>query len=251
MHRTFLLVLAVPLICLATNANANCTAPPPVKDARKEADTAGATAKLWGRLDDFGNKVNVQIEKKEIFTGHPNADQVVVLLTALYNICASNYTEDEKLERQIAITKLFTSRVYGPLPIVSTAPSSKDIALSIRQNRRSCYKKSPPTQHPRRVLTWEGPVQNCGRVNKKPSWVDIYLSSTPFYITEQNKYFVAVGYASMEADGKRKLARLKRKFLKYDFQLHEPYGVNKRYEIMIASWVSKRRAAEALRAARK
>jgi hypothetical protein len=36
----------------------------------------------------------------------------------------------------------------------------------------------------------------------------------------------------------------------YDFELYEPYGTNTNYGIMMASWVSKPRADEALQAAK-
>src|SRR5205807_2274740 len=83
------------------------------------------------------------------------------------------------------------------------------------------------------------------------SWADIYLNPLPLLITDKNKYFVIVGSAPNEAQGEKKMKELKAKHPEYDFELFGPYGSNTSYGIMIASWVSRERAAEALQAAKK
>ena len=91
MRRHLLFASAVLLVCFAVNAKADCAPPAPAKDERKKLDTEGAIAKLWKRFDRLKGGVNVEIEKKEIFSAYPNADQIVVLLTVLYNACASHF----------------------------------------------------------------------------------------------------------------------------------------------------------------
>jgi hypothetical protein len=65
-----------------------------------------------------------------------------------------------------------------------------------------------------------------------------------------NKSFVIVGPDATEAEGRQLMQALKVSHRQYDFELYEPYGTNTNYGIMMASWVSKQRAAEALQAAK-
>jgi hypothetical protein len=84
----------------------------------------------------------------------------------------------------------------------------------------------------------------------KISWADIYLNPVPLWITDMNKSFVIVGSAATEAEGRQRMQALKVSYPQYDFELYEPYGTNTNYGIMMASWVSEPRAAEALQAAK-
>jgi hypothetical protein len=65
-----------------------------------------------------------------------------------------------------------------------------------------------------------------------------------------NKSFVIAGPDATEAEGRQLMQALKVSHRQYDFELYEPYGTNTNYGIMMASWVSKQRAAEALQAAK-
>jgi hypothetical protein len=78
-----------------------------------------------------------------------------------------------------------------------------------------------------------------------------WLRDRPFYITDFNKYFVIVGSARTEEEGRQMLRRLKSKSPQYDFQLYAPYGSNTYYGVMMATWVPRDVAQQALEAAKR
>jgi len=237
------------LFCLSSAARADCAPPPPVFDDRKKIDTEGAIGKFL-KLVGLNLHVDVGTEKKSIFSEYPNADQMVVALTTIYNICSNpQLSEEKKIELQVSIQAQFFTLAQGPQPISSTAAPRQNTAPPAPPDRSGRGKKSQWVL-PVQLVSSEG-ASNEQNKPQKISWADIYLNPVPIFITDENKYFVIVGDALSEAEGKKKLSDLKSKYPAYDFELYAPYGSNKHYGIMIASWVSKERAAEALAAAKK
>jgi len=253
MRQRLLSISALLLLCLSSAAKADCAPPPPVFDEKKKVDTEGAIGKFL-KLVGVNVRVDVATEKKTIFSEYPNADQMVVALTTMYNVCSLlqnsiQISDREKIEIQLSLQAQFSARALGPQPISSTAASRRDIAPPAPPDQLGGEKKSQ----------WIIPVQlvamqdNSTEHNKpqKISWADIYLNPVPIFITDKNKYFVIVESASNEAEGMKRLSELKSRYPTYDFELYAPYGSNAYYGIMIASWVSRERATEALAAAKK
>ncbi len=70
-------------------------------------------------------------------------------------------------------------------------------------------------------------------------------------MNDNNKYFVVVGSARTEEEGLRLMKRLKTKAPQFDFVLYAPYGENQYYGVMMATWVPRGVALEALKLARR
>ncbi len=79
---------------------------------------------------------------------------------------------------------------------------------------------------------------------------DAFVRDAPAYVNDSNKYFVIVGSAASEQAAVDLMNRLHRKAPQYDFVVYLPYGANPSYGVMMATWVSKEVAQQALRAAR-
>ncbi|GCL64741.1 SPOR domain-containing protein [Pseudaquabacterium pictum] len=79
---------------------------------------------------------------------------------------------------------------------------------------------------------------------------DAFLRDAPPFVNDSNKYFVIVGSAGSEQAAVALMNRLHRKAPQYDFVVFMPYGANPTYGVMMATWVSKEVAQQALRAAR-
>jgi hypothetical protein len=77
-----------------------------------------------------------------------------------------------------------------------------------------------------------------------------FLRDAPAYVNDSNKYFVIVGAAPSEAAAIDLMNRLHRKAPQHDFVVYMPYGANPNYAVMMATWVGKDVAQQALRAAR-
>lgn len=77
-----------------------------------------------------------------------------------------------------------------------------------------------------------------------------FLRDAPPFVNDSNKYFVIVGSASSEQAAVALMNRLHRKAPQYDFVVFMPYGANPSYGVMMATWVSRDVAQQALRAAR-
>jgi hypothetical protein len=78
-----------------------------------------------------------------------------------------------------------------------------------------------------------------------------YIYDRPLVVTEANKYFVIVASAPSVEAALAEMLRLKRKAPQYDFVVYAPYGTNLYYGIMIATWVSREVAQQALAFARR
>ena len=253
-RRTFFAALI--LLCAWSRAEAACAPPPPVNDQAKKVDTEGALGRFM-KVVGVNLHVNFSAEKKQIFSAYPNADQIVVILTTIYNVCSmlessTQLSDQQKIQTLVTFQSEILARAIGPRPIASTAahtrttapPSPQDQLRDDNRSQRE-IRKSYVRLVAARAADWAPiPIRNI-------TWADIYLNPVPFFITDKNKYFVIVGSALDEAEARQKMFAMKARFPEYDFELYAPYGANPYYGIMIASWVSRERAAEALVAAKK
>lgn len=251
-HRLLPLSVCI-LVSLSSVARAqDCADPPPIFDEQKKVDTEGAIGKFL-KLVGLNIRFDISKEKRSIFSAFPNADQTVVALTTIHNVCSllkesTQIPDREKIEILVSLqTQFFSARPAGPEPISSTAPPRRDIAPTSPEDRPGRGKRSQITAPIVLIQMREGSSPSARR---NISWADIYLNPLPLVITEKNKYFVLVGSASSEANGRKQLSELKSRYPNYDFELYAPYGSNRSYGIMIASWVSRERANEALAVAR-
>jgi hypothetical protein len=243
---------AILLMVSGVGAYAECVPPPPFADVTTKVDTEGAVAKVF-KIAGFNLKADIEVDKKSIFTQFPNANQMVVALVAIYQYCTQleavkTLTDEQKLEKLAAYQNTWLMAAAGPQAIATTA-DKKDGAAPDKP--RSDGKRSDWMLYGvpvLRVAIDDTPVvrMKTGKI----SWADIYLNPAPLWITDMNKSFVIVGSAATEAEGRQRMQALKVSHPQYDFELYAPYGTNTNYGIMMASWVSKLRAAEALQAAK-
>jgi hypothetical protein len=253
--RNQFLVSAILLTCLAPlNANAlTCTPPPQLFDETKKIDTEGAVGQFM-KLVGLNVKSTIASETNAVFTTFQNADQMIVALTLIYTVCTNlnddkEMTTPEKNRVLMELIREFRTTATGPQPISSTAPARNP--LPSPQDQPGGEKKSRWLPDTAVIHLAAMTSTRPSAESRKLSWADIYLNATPFVITDKNKYFVIVGSAANEAQGTQKMNSLKRKYPDYDFELYGPYGSNPSFGIMIASWVSRERANEALNAAKK
>lgn len=78
-----------------------------------------------------------------------------------------------------------------------------------------------------------------------------FLRDAPAFVNDSNKYFVIVGAAASQKAAIDLMNRLHKKAPQYDFIVYMPYGANPNYAVMMATWVGKDVAQQALRAAQK
>jgi hypothetical protein len=243
---------AILLAASGVSAHAECVRPPPLADVTTKVDTEGAVGKVLA-IAGISLKADIEVERKSIFTQFPNANQMVVALVAIYQYCTQleavkTLTDEQKLEKLAAYQTTWLMAAVGPQAIATTA-DKKDGAAPDKP--RSEEKRSDWMLNGAPVLRVA--MDDTPLVRIKPgkiSWADIYLNPVPLWITDMNKSFVIVGSAATEAEGRQRMQALKVSYPQYDFELYEPYGTNTNYGIMMASWVSEPRAAEALQAAK-
>ena len=238
------------LVASGVSAYAECVRPPPLADETTKIDTEGAVGKVLA-IAGISLKADIEVERKSIFTQFPNANQMVVALVAIYQYCTQletvkTLTDEQKLEKLAAYQTTWLMAAVGPQAIATTADKGAAPAKPSSDEKRSHWMlNGAPVL---RVAMDETPLVRIK--SGKISWADIYLNPVPLWITDMNKSFVIVGSAATEAEGRQLMQALKVSHPQYDFELYEPYGTNNSYGIMMASWVSKTRAAEALQAAR-
>lgn len=246
------------LVCVPAGSTfGQCPPPPQVADESKESETEAATgviAKLFLGIIAF--KIDSQV--KEVLRAYPNADQAVVALRSAYTSCTRVMADTrlsvvEKFKLVGEIYDGLKDRAKGPTAIASTATRRRDAIPAVPEipEKRSSREAAPRLA----FAATAGAIRLDGHLlpvaGEKPPWADLYLNPVPIVITDKNKYFVIVGSAASEASGRERMADLKRKHPKYDFELFAPYGTNRSYGIMIATWTSAERAHEALEEAKK
>ncbi|WP_175148190.1 hypothetical protein [Paraburkholderia ultramafica] len=209
-------------------------------------DTKAALDAVSKRLASIGLGINVRTTRDNILKDNPRADQLVIVLTMANMLCEMVWSDTtlsgaEKAARFQSMMQDVYSRALGPEPVARTdkPPHSRrdgqaDLLALASANASKVIRVSE---------TVSG--------NVPPEAQTGFLRDPPFYVNDFNKYFVIVGSARTRTDGLRLMSDLKSKAPQYDFALYEPYGDNPNYGVMMASWVSRDDAIEALRLARR
>jgi hypothetical protein len=193
--------------------------------------------RLLGRL---GIDIDVRTTRDNILKNNPRADQVVIVLTMVHTYCEliwsdGSLTGSAKAERLERMMHDLLTPASGPSPVARTdqhgalTPALILAVSSVNDTRLVADNESQISL----------PQLRTG-----------FLRDRPYYINKYNKYFVIVGDASTREEGMSAMNRLKKKAPQFDFVLYEPYGTNTNYGIMMATWVPREVALEALQLAR-
>jgi len=223
-----------------------CPPVPKLEATTVSVDTKTALDAVGKVLGKIGIDVNFRSTRDNILKDNPRADQVVIVLTMANAFCEMIWSDSalsgtEKAARFQAMMQDMLARALGPRPVERT-----DAA---KQSRRSG--RNEPI-----VLASSDPsamfllAQNQSGF-QLPTVQTGFLRDPPFYVNDSNKYFVIVGSARSHEAGVRLMNRLKSKAPQYDFALYAPYGDNPYYGVMMASWVPRDVALQALRLARR
>lgn len=223
-----------------------CPPAPKLEASTTSVDTKTALDAVSKLLARVGIDINFRTTRDSIFKGNPRADQVVIVLTMVNTLCEMIWSDSalsgaEKATRLQAMTQEMLSRVLGPTPVARTDTR--------KQSRRDGLRGLI-------VLASADPSATLLVAQNEPGFElpepqTGFLRDSPFYVNDANKYFVIVGSARTREDGLRLMNQLKSKAPQYDFALYSPYDDNSYYGVMMASWVPRDVALEALRRARR
>ncbi len=233
----------------AAQAHPPCPPAPKLETSATSVETKTAVDAVSKLLAKFGVDVNIKTTRDSILKGNPDANQTLVVLTMAATYCEMIWSDSslsgaEKAKRYQASMKDILSQVLGPVPVART-------------------KRTTPPNHSRLdgqggalVLASADPSAMLLVAQDEPAFTlpepqTGFLRDAPFYVTDANKYFVMVGSAATKDEGIRLMNKLKAKAPQYDFVLYAPYGANTYYAVMMATWVPKDVAKEALRLAQR
>jgi hypothetical protein len=233
----FLGALCLISLPAAAEDYAQCPAIPSLESGRLSVDTkvgADAVSKLLAKI---GIDVNVVNTRDNVLKDNPRADQVVIVLTMANIYCKMIWSEstlngEEKASRFKSMMQELLTPAAGPMPVARTTKTGWN------QNRIVLASKEQIELAEMPQLTLPKPQVG-------------FLRDAPYLINDYNKYFVIVGSTSTREEGIRLMNILKSKAPKYDFALYEPYGDNHNFGVMMASWVPRDVAIEALDIARR
>jgi hypothetical protein len=202
-----------------------------------------AISKLLGNI---GIDIDVRMTRDSVLKDNPRADQVVIVLVMANTLCEMIWSDtalkgEEKAARFQNMMQDVLSRALGPTPVARTNRHTP--TRSERQWRLIVLASGDPS--PTLLV-----AENESEFNL-PEPQTGFLRDPPFFVNAYNKYFVIVGSAPTREAGLRLMNRLKSKAPRYDFALYQPYGDNPNYGVMMASWVPRDVAMEALRLARR
>jgi hypothetical protein len=245
------ILLSAALVVLGVRPAAGQGRPPCPPAPKLEASTTSvdtktaldAVSKILGKV---GIDINFRTTRDSVLKDNPRADQVVIVLTMANTLCEMIWSDSalsgaDKATRFQAMMQDMLSRALGPTPVARTDSGKQ----SWRDGRKGLIvlassDSSAPLLVAQKEPDFELPKPQTG-----------FLRDPPFYVNDANKYFVIVGSARTRQDGLRLMNQLKSKTPQYDFALYAPYGDNPYYGVMMASWVPRDVAAEALRLARR
>jgi hypothetical protein len=223
-----------------------CPAAPKLEASTTSVDTKTAldvVSKLVGKV---GIDINFRTTRDSILKDNPRADQMVIVLTMANTLCEMIWSDSalsgaEKAKHLHAMMQDMLTRALGPTPVARTDARQQ----SRRDGRRDLIvlASADPSAIPllaQNEQSFELPEPQTG-----------FLRDPPFYVNDSTKYFVIVGSARTREEGLRLMNQLKSKAPQYDFTLYAPYGDNPYYGVMMASWVPRDVALEALRLARR
>ena len=223
-----------------------CPPAPKLEASTASVDTTTALHAVSKLLAKIGIDIDVRTTRDSVLKDNPRADQAVIVLTMANTLCEMIWSDSalngaDKAARFENMMRDMLSRALGPVPVARTDGHT--------QGRRD-------GQEGLIVLASADPSAMLLVAQNEPGFKlpepqTGFLRDPPFYVNDSNKYFVIVGSARTRDEGLRLMNRLKSKAPKYDFALYAPYGNNPHYGVMIASWVPRDVAMEALRLARR
>lgn len=250
-------VLFLSLIVPATAQQAfQCPSLPNLEATNTTVDTKTALDVLSKIISNVGIDIDVRRERDSILKNNPRADQTIIVLTMASTLCGmiasdSSLTGSQKAERFQKMMIDVMVRASGPAPLARTdEKQSHDDRVSPRRwLSRFATPAHARASHPGRGIELILAADEA----EPPSFRSKtgFLREVPFYINDSNKYFVIVGSAPSEEAARKLLTRLKAKAPQYDFVLYAPYGSNTNFAIVMACWVPRSVALEALRVAQR
>lgn len=230
---------------IAAQSHPPCPPAPSAESSTISVDTKTAADLVTKLLGKVGIDINVKATRDNVLKDNPRADQVFLVLTMINVQCEMIWSDPqlsggEKAARFQAMMKDILTPVLGPAPIARTDTMAHGFWYRVRLPFEIAS-----TDEPMGLLLAENTLEI-----PLPTPQSGYLRDAPFYITDSNKYFVIVGSTRTQEAGLRLMKRLKAASPHYDFALYAPYGDNPHFGIMMASWVSRSLADEALTRAR-
>jgi hypothetical protein len=246
--------LALPTPATAQQAF-QCPSLPNLEATNTTVDTKTALDVLSKVISNVGIDIDVRRERDSILKNNPRADQTIIVLTMASTLCGmiasdASLSGSQKAERFQTMMIDVMVRASGPAPVART---DEKHSQDDRNGPRRWFAASPIIGDPRRLHQVHAPVVTlAGDEAGQPSPSKTgFLRQVPFYINDANKYFVIVGSAPSEEAARKLLTRLKTKAPQYDFVLYAPYGGNTNFAIVMACWVPRSVALEALRFAQR
>lgn len=243
----------------AAQPSFNCPPAPSLETAETSVDTKVAANFLTKLLGKLGIDIDFRATRDSVLKDNPRADQLFIALTMANTLCVmiaadTTLTGTEKAERYQRMMTDVWARVSGPSIIARTdgkqSRSEQRRSRNLRAQVASAGGVGDSFDQMRLLTIAAGEAGTSGFGYSLPSERG-FLRDPPFYVNDSNKYFVIVASAGSESEGRRMLAKLKAKTPQYDFVLYAPYGSNRFYGIMMASWVPLSVAREALELARR
>jgi hypothetical protein len=230
----------------AGQGNPPCPPAPKLEASTTSVDTKTALDAVSKVLGKVGIDINFRTTRDSILKDNPRADQVVIVLTMANTLCAMIWSDTalsgaDKATRFQAMMQDMLSRALGPTPVAQTTAGKH----SRRDGRKGLIGLASAGSSALLLVAQKEPDFEL------PKPQTGFLREPPFYVTDANKYFVIVGSARTREDGLRLMNRLKSKAPQHDFALYAPYGDNPYYGVMMASWVPRDVALEALQLARR
>lgn len=236
---------------VAAQQRPQCPPAPNLQSSSTAVETKVAADALTKILGKLGVDVDVRTTRDSVLKDNPRADQAVIVLTMANTMCEMIWSDpalsgEQKASRYSAMMIEILARVAGPAPVARTGdkqslrrslPRGVHLVASLEGRETDTRRAAPPAATGAPALPVPG---QSG-----------FLRDIPFYITDNNKYFVIVASPRSREEGLRLLERFKAKTPQYDFALYQPYGSNTSYGVMMASWVPREIATEALRLARR
>ena len=245
-------VLCASLVLVSIFARAQVAAPPtgrcPAAPETAKTSTATGTSialeaasKLLAQL---GFKIDYRATRDVILADHPQADQMVVVLIMANTLCEMIWSDSalsgaEKASMYVKMMVEIRTPASGPAPLIKTAPAVPPKS-SIAPAGLVLAGWNPGIQ----LAQAEPPYLPTPRTTG-------FLRDPPFYVNDTNKYFVFVASVADEDAARSVIKKLKAKAPQYDFTLYAPYGSNSYYGIVMASWVPRDVATQALALAKK
>ena len=241
----------------ASPQSLTCPPAPSLESSQTSVETKAAADFMTKLLGKLGLDLNVRSTRDSVLKDNPRADQAIIVLTMANTLCVmissdATLSGAEKATRYQQMMLDLLARVSGPTTIARTdGKQSRSEQMSPKRVRVAIALDGSTGSGQATLLTIAADAVNQSAPDLQLPVETGFLRDPPFYINDSNKYFVIVASARTESEGRRTLAALKAKAPQYDFVLYAPYGSNTYYGIMMATWVPRSVAMDALRLARR